>query len=306
MELRQLRYFAEVGRVGTFRGAANRLSVAEPALWQQVRRLERELGIALFERIGRGVRLTEAGQRLLARAEDALASSQRITELAQDLRDGRVGTVSIAVPVPAVGRFLAAAIARFRRAHPDIRIVMQEFPRADVTPRTSPVLRTPIDALLAGVVDVAIGARAESLPGMRLYDISVVALGHGRPSKRISVSRLRGEPLLVPPPGSFSRTLLEHAFHAAGLEPRIEFESPFPQTLVALSYHGLGIAVVADDAIGFEERARAAVVTSRGRALAAEHWLHWRTTSDPAVATFIEAVGKPPPPGGDRSRAGNR
>src|SRR6266542_3822902 len=133
MELRQLRYFAEVVRAGTFRGAGERLHVAQPALWAQVRGLERELGVPLFEKVGRNVRLTTPGAQLLERAHDVLAGAERVQELAEDLRSGRAGTITIVTPAPAVERALAALISRFRKRHPGMRVIVEEVSRADET-----------------------------------------------------------------------------------------------------------------------------------------------------------------------------
>ena len=76
MELRQLRYFVEAARVGHFARAAQRLRVAQPSLSQQIKSLERDLGIELFDRSGRRAVLTQAGEALLVRAERILAEAQ--------------------------------------------------------------------------------------------------------------------------------------------------------------------------------------------------------------------------------------
>ena len=97
MELRQLRYFRAVAETGTFMAAAERSRVAQPALWKQVRDLERELGVGLFERVGRRVRLTSSGTLLLERVAQALESADRVKSLAADLRLGRTGLHSESV-----------------------------------------------------------------------------------------------------------------------------------------------------------------------------------------------------------------
>src|SRR5258708_6459733 len=102
MELRQLTSFVETARSGTYAAAAKRMHLAQPAVWKHVRTLETELGVALFERVGRGVRLTGAGTVLLDRAEQILDGAGRIQDLARDLRAGRAGSVTIGCLAPHV------------------------------------------------------------------------------------------------------------------------------------------------------------------------------------------------------------
>src|SRR6266516_3838932 len=104
MELRQLRYFRAVAETGTFTAAAEQSRVAQPALWKQVRELERELGVALFEKAGRRVRLTGSGALLLERVAHALESADREKSLAADLRLGRTGQVVISCSPPHINR----------------------------------------------------------------------------------------------------------------------------------------------------------------------------------------------------------
>src|SRR5438105_4835552 len=111
MELRQLRYFAEVARAGTYAAASQRPHVAQPGVWKQVRSLERELGVVLFERVGRRVRLTSGGTLLLAQAEAALAGVSRVDGLAADLRAGVTGTVTVGCVSAHVVGFLSRLLA---------------------------------------------------------------------------------------------------------------------------------------------------------------------------------------------------
>jgi DNA-binding transcriptional LysR family regulator len=115
MELRQLEYFVEVARKGTYVAAAASLSVAQPALWRQVKELERELGTPLFERVGRRVRLTRDGARLADQAAGILAAAGRLRDDAEALRAGRAGAVAIACAAPQLREFLAPSSRRSDR-----------------------------------------------------------------------------------------------------------------------------------------------------------------------------------------------
>jgi DNA-binding transcriptional LysR family regulator len=292
MELRQLRAFREVVRTGTFRAAAAALHLTQPAIWQQVRSLQDELGVSLFERSGRRVRLTRTGAQLLARSEAVLASAGALEELARHVREGREGIVSVATPAAPVQLVLADAIGAFARAHPKVHIDL----RVTGASRTGP-----LDALHAGEVDVAVGPRsddlAHSLDGCPLSEIHVAVLSARdhvlRASKRIEVERLRDEPLLVGPPGSLSRALLGEACTRAGFEPFIRLASASPVMLVALARTGFGVAVVASDAlvgVTTPSVSRATLVEHRHK-LGVEIWIYWRRGPlTPAVERFIGYV----------------
>src|SRR5260370_32692929 len=113
MELKQLASFVETARSGTYAAAGERLQLAQPAVWKHVRVLETELGVALFERVGRRVRLTGAGQLLADRAEQLLAGSGRLRDLALELKAGRAGSVTIGCLAPHVLGFLAPVMGAF-------------------------------------------------------------------------------------------------------------------------------------------------------------------------------------------------
>ena len=118
MELRHLRYFVAVAEAGSFLRAASRLRVAQPALSKQIRDLEREVGVSLFERLPRGARLTPAGEQFLPDARNALESAARAVAIAR-AADGRPGLKfghgDLYVYTPVVLRLLGA----FRRAFPE-------------------------------------------------------------------------------------------------------------------------------------------------------------------------------------------
>src|SRR5215468_12518296 len=95
MELRHLRYFVAIAEERSFTGAAERLWVAQPGLSTQIRRLESELGVQLFERHTRGVDLTAAGELFLDRARTALAAAEAAGAIGQDLQNGLAGTVRL-------------------------------------------------------------------------------------------------------------------------------------------------------------------------------------------------------------------
>src|SRR5262245_19738824 len=95
MELRHLRSFVTAADAGGFAAAALRLHITQPALWRQVRDLQTELGVRLFERVGRRVRLTREGEDLVRRGREVLTDVESLAERAYVLRIGRAGTVDV-------------------------------------------------------------------------------------------------------------------------------------------------------------------------------------------------------------------
>lgn len=244
MELRQVRYFAAVARHRHFTRAAEDLGLAQPALSQQVRNLERELGVELLDRSGRRVRLTDAGAAFLVWAErilaDVAAAESEMAEFA-GLRRGRV--VVGATPVHAVGRVdLPGLLAAFHARHPGIEVALREATTDDL-----------VGDLALGRIDVAIGALIggaipDGIAAHPLYaeDLVVMAAPKhplaGRTSA--SVADLAADLLVLSTPGSPTRRAVSEAAGAAGVPLRIAFEASEPALVRSIAARGLALAVV--------------------------------------------------------------
>jgi DNA-binding transcriptional LysR family regulator len=293
LELRQLRYFRAVAETGTFTAAAERELVAQPALWKQVRDLERELGVTLFEQAGRRVRLTGNGALLLERAIQALEGAARIRALADDLKAGRSGQVVIACLAPHISRLLAAAVRDFNRDHPSVHVDLREHPGMSSSGRRSesPLL----SELRTGLADLAVvEGEANEFESLRLYEVHVVVIvpeeHPWRRRRSIQVEQLRGVPLVVGSEGFMSRRLLERACRSAGFEPTIDRVSASAFSLFGMGMQGVGVAVAADDVplamSGPWPRIRAG-----GTALGETVRISWRRGSQPpAVQAFITTL----------------
>jgi DNA-binding transcriptional LysR family regulator len=126
MELRQLRYFVAVAEERSFTRAAERLWIAQPGLSTQIRRLEGELGIRLFDRHTRGVDLTEAGELFLDRARGTLAAAEAARSTGRDLEAGLVGSIRVGVATCAGWRGTPELLASFARDWPDVEVTVSE------------------------------------------------------------------------------------------------------------------------------------------------------------------------------------
>src|SRR5690606_42125806 len=115
MELRHLRYFRAIGREEHFGRAAIALRIAQPALTRQIRDLEAELGVELFERLPRGVRLSSAGRVFLEEVEEILAQDDRAVDRARRLGSGHLGTIRVGLSEIIAGHdFISYGLLNFR------------------------------------------------------------------------------------------------------------------------------------------------------------------------------------------------
>src|SRR3954470_19300788 len=127
LELRLLRYFAVVAEEQHMGHAAARLYISQPALSQQIRVLEEQVGLPLFVRHPRGVALTEPGEALLREARDLLERSERLERTVEDLRRGATESLRIAVPPGAPSTLLPELLAPLRKRRPDANVEVQEL-----------------------------------------------------------------------------------------------------------------------------------------------------------------------------------
>jgi DNA-binding transcriptional LysR family regulator len=126
MELRHLRYFVAIAEEKSFTRAAERLWVAQPGLSTQIRRLEKELGVKLFERHTRGVDLTDAGVVFLERARAALAAADEARATVSDMESGVVGTIRLGLATGARSQLAPSLLERFGAGRPNVEMTVIE------------------------------------------------------------------------------------------------------------------------------------------------------------------------------------
>jgi DNA-binding transcriptional LysR family regulator len=243
VELRRFRYFVAVAEELHFRRAAERLHLAQPALSQQVKKLEVELGVDLFHRTRRGVALTSAGVVFLEEARHVLRLADEAARAAQEAATGSVGRLRVGLLADAVPTRVSQAIVRFST----------RFPGVDVNPETLSARRA-IEDVRAGRLDVAVVALPAPISGLgatslgREGTVAAVADRHplsGRPS--VPMDRLADQRLVMLPrvtnPAFYDGVIA--ACRDAGFTPSI-VETTEPQIEHALLKvaGGAGIALL--------------------------------------------------------------
>ena len=244
MELRHLRYFVAVAEELHFSRAAERLHMAQPPLSQQIRQFEDELGVALFIRTRRSVRLTDAGRVILEDARRTLAQAAKIALDARRAAQGEAGILRLGFSGAAPYTTLPTLLRAFRTQFPDVALSLFE--------RSS---EEQIELLATGAIDAGlIRLPVANLPPSLIVRSIVreplmLALPRGHRLARqrtVPIRALAREPFIMIPrhvaPGLFDT--IDRACRRAGFAPIIGQEAVQIQTIVSLVSAGLGVAIV--------------------------------------------------------------
>lgn len=292
MDLIKLAYFRSAARQEHFTRAAQAEHVAQPALSRQIRMLEVELGVPLFDRVGRGVRLSAAGRALLPRVERIMAEIDAIRHDAQALRGLRGGSVALGFLHSIGAHLLPGALAAFRARHPQVNFALHEGSWSLLEER---VLRGDLDLAITSPVPAADRALTATT---LLRDELMVALPPGHrlaQAEEVRVEQLAAESFIFLA-GSFGElhVLTTDACSRAGFRPRVAFEAEGLGTMRGLVGAGLGVALLPALASHVRDEGAPAPVFRRlaggpvFRMICLVH--HAERTLSPAAAAFAEAL----------------
>jgi LysR family hydrogen peroxide-inducible transcriptional activator len=252
MELHQLRYFCAVAEAGSFSRAAEQSHVSQPSLSQQIMKLEDELGARLFDRLGRSVRLTEAGQTFLPRARAVLRELEAARGDVAEQKDSVGGAVTIGVIPTVAPYYLPQRLTWFSRKFPQVRLTVVE--------EITPIL---LDQVRASKVDLAIlalpirGHEFEPFPLLTERLFAALPPGHKLARRRgLFLKDLRAQPFLLLRDGHCFRDTAVAACDRARLHPQIVFESGQFSSLLSLVGAGMGVSIVPEMAIDRKSRCR--------------------------------------------------
>lgn len=286
MQLRQLECFVAVAEEAHFTRAAQRLSIAQPAVSQQIRRLENELGESLFLR-DRAVKLTQAGAALLPHARAALAHVAHGREAIAALGGLLVGHLHVGLVQPLPDRRVVRAIGQFQRQHPAIEVTVTEG-QTDAL----------IEATLAGSLTAAfIGLGADQAPPPELKSARVarepgvlaVHPEHRLAARRsVRVGELRDEPIVTLTRASRLRTVVEAVCRQAGFVPRIVAETSDLNVMLALVAEQVGVAMLPRS--GLEGAAEVAAIDLTHPRIERRIELVWRADHTPPAARAFLAL----------------
>ncbi|MEV4443404.1 LysR substrate-binding domain-containing protein [Streptomyces sp. NPDC049577] len=253
MDLPSLRCFQVVARHEHISRAAEELRVAQPSVSRTIARLEAELGVPLFDRRGRRIRLNQHGAAFLRRVDRALGELEDGRRELADAADAESGSVSVATETMMT---LIRLLPAFRAAHPGVDVRLRQSP----VDAMAHLLRTrEVDFCLAS--QPLTGPGLASVELLREDVLLAVPDGHRLAGlEHVGLAALDGEPFITPSPGHWQRELADRLFARAGVRPVIVCEGDEPGALLDMVGAGLGVALLPAMARDFAGRGRVAWV----------------------------------------------
>lgn len=288
MDARQLEYFLAVVDHSGMNRAAQALHVAQPSLSQSVRALERDLGTALFDRVGRRLVLTQAGRALIEPARQVvrgLAAARASVDSVAGLAVGRVEVA--AMPSQAVEP-LGGMIRRFTHRHPGLSVAV----RAAFTPgEVLGLVRGGATEIgLAAGPEPLTAAGAEVVPLGRQRFVLVAPAGAPFPGTVVRHGDLAGQRMIVGQPGTGMRRLVD-GLRAGGVDLVDVVETEHREAILPLVLGGVGVALLADSWAPLAERAGARVLDLDPPAYLHLALLHRSSGLTPPAKAFLACAG---------------
>ena len=288
MELRWLTTFVAVAEELSYRRAAARLLVAQPAVSQQIMNLEKDLGVRLFDRNNRSVKLTDAGTAFLGPCRAALGAVENAGLLARNAGTGEYGRIRVGFNAGFATDHLVALVQVLRRDHPHLEL---EIDNSRTTPDVLKLLR-------ADRLDIGLVGGPATAPGLEQRRISETRLGvlvvNGHPfaaAGSAPVAALADEHLVLleATPGWSIRRLVEDALEQARVAPREITTVADSTTMLALVGAGIGVGFGSLNTGALTPRTLTLVPLEEGAAVPTS--LVWKTANDtPALRTVLRAA----------------
>jgi DNA-binding transcriptional LysR family regulator len=242
MDLRRVRTFVTVAEQGTVSNAALRLRITQPALSRQIRDLQQELGLRLFDRVGRRLVLTSEGEQLLGDCRTLLGYASSLSERAQLLRRGDSGMLKVAASPVQIEAVLSTFLRPYAQRYPNVQVKLIEAVGPDI------LAMLERGDIQLGILLEAVEADDRRFGGIAVPPVGLLAACHPSFARKlgssIEVGALASYPLLLLDSGFVVRRTFDAACRLAGLKPNILTESRVPSNLLALAEAGHGVAII--------------------------------------------------------------
>jgi DNA-binding transcriptional LysR family regulator len=291
MDLRHLRTFVTVAEQGTVSRASLRLRIAQPALSRQIKELEEELGLRLFDRVRGRLILTGDGEQLLGESRIVLGAAGSFSERAQRLRRADTGILKVAVTPQTLEGVFSTFLHQYAKYRPKVQIRLTEA----VGPNLLALLERGEVHITICMMRMLQGDdhpfESFPLPPIDFLTACHTSLQLGS-AGNVDIVKLAPYPLLLPDSSFAVRNTFDAACRLAGFKPNIFIESRSPQALLALAEAGHGVAIVPSVLSTHRHRLRIAHLAHRGRPLREPLGAHWdkRRALPPYATDFCEAL----------------
>ena len=248
IELRHLRYFLAVAEELHFGRAAARLHIAQPALSQQIRQLEDQLGVQLLDRTGKAVRATDAGATYLGHVHRAFREIDAASRAARDVNDLSSGTLRLGFTPSFSGYLIAPLARRFREKYPGITLDLTALSQDEIE---TDLADDNLDCAIAFWASSVTGIVAQPLHTERLsligrYDHAVMA------GEAIDVAGIEKEEMVLLNRTFATRQTIDKHFKRHGIKPKVVIETSSMTTLIEL-VRSSSIVTILPDAVAFEK-----------------------------------------------------
>jgi len=302
MDLRRLSHFLAVVDHGGFTAAADVIDVSQPALSLAVKELELELGVPLFDRLGRRVQLTAAGRALAGPARQALRDVETGRAAVAAVSGARAGTLALASLPTLTAAPLAAMVGRFRRRYADVDLDLAAPEDSSdlvamIQDGRCEVGLTESGHVPADLVSHPVGTQALLfiLPaGLEGGDSSSERMGDGARAMSHRFADLVDVPFIAAPVGTSTRRLLDEGFAAAGAVPRIAVVTAQRDAMLPLVLAGAGAALVPEPIAAVAGALGATVARPEPTVDRSLAMIHRSGPLAPAAARFIELATSNP------------
>jgi len=242
MDLKRLRTFVAVAEQGSVSKAALRLHLSQPALSRQISELNQEFGMRLFDRVGRRLVLTSAGEQLLESCSDLVARAGSLAERAHLLRRGGTAVLRVAASPLQIEAVLSTFLHQYARRYPSVQVKLIETPVPDILPMLE---RGDVHL---GILLQLVLADYRHFGSYPVPPVELLAACQPKfpleGGRRIDVSRLGSHPLLLPHASFLLRQTFDAVCRLAKFNPNVLIESRVPSNLLTLAEAGHGIAII--------------------------------------------------------------
>ncbi|GAB6085395.1 LysR family transcriptional regulator [Alkaliphilus crotonatoxidans] len=250
MEFRQLQYFRTVCQLNTITRAAEKLHVSQPSITNSIKNLEEELGVRLFDRSKKQLRLTPEGQFFLEHVEGILNSMEDTLAEMQDYKDLKKGTLKIGVP-PMIGTFLFPKIfVSFKNCYPEIELVIVEEGSLTTTRM--------VENEELNLAIIILPESANSLESLLLLKSEMlVCLNKYHPlceKPQLSMEDIKDEPMIMLKEGFYHRKKIMDYFNSCGIKPNVILSSNQLETIKSVVSKGIGISLLLKEIIENDDR----------------------------------------------------